>query len=100
MEKDKGIFFMKVRSRKESRKASDIMDEIRKTKKETQTKTPQVGPRVKLMHYIKDLNLNVNDAFKKILVEFPDVSKEELITWYREEKEKEGKGGDFFDLSR
>ena len=46
------------------------------------------------------LNLTVNDAFKKILVEFPDVSKEELITWYREEKEKEGKGGDFFDLSR
>lgn len=61
---------------------------------------PVTGPRVKLMHYIKDLNLNVNEAFKKILAEFPDVSKEELITWYREEKEKDEKGGNFFDYSR
>ena len=61
---------------------------------------PVVGPRVKLMHYIKDLKLNVNEAFKKILTEFPDVSREELITWYREEKEKDEKGGKVFDYSR
>ncbi len=81
--------------------ASNILNEKRKLEKAKEKVTPHVGPRTKLMYYINNMKLSPEEAMKKVLGEFKGtVSSNDLIAWYREEKEKEGKGGDLFDLSR
>ena len=59
-------------------RARIILHEQEKLKKENSKPTPVIGPRGKLMHYIYDLNLDLENAMKEILKEFPALD-EKLI---------------------
>lgn len=69
-------------------RARIILHEQEKLKKENSKPTPVIGPRGKLMHYIYDLNLDLENAMKEILKEFPALDEKLIKQWYVEEKNK------------
>lgn len=60
--------------------------------KHYQNRTPQVGPRLKLFHYIYDEKIGMVAAIEKILNEFPELSVENLLDWYKEEEKRRERG--------
>ena len=89
MEKRSSIFFMKARTKSSSIEAGDIIAENERKMKAIQVKTPKVGPRGKFIHYIKDLNLDLEKATNEILKEFPSLDNEIVENWYKESIKKE-----------
>ena len=51
-------------------------------------KTPQLGPRMRYIHYIYDLKMKHIDAMKRILTEFPEINYKMVEKWYNEEAKR------------
>lgn len=50
---------------------------------------PHLGPRLTFFHYIYDEKMPMKDAIEKIVSEFPSISVDNIIIWYKEEIKKE-----------
>ena len=49
---------------------------------------PHLGPRLTFFHYIYDEKMPMKDAIEKIVSEFPSISVDNIIIWYKEEEIK------------
>ncbi len=52
---------------------------------------PHLGPRLIFFHYIYDEKMPMKDAIEKIVSEFPSISVDNVIIWYKEEKKRRDK---------
>ena len=50
---------------------------------------PHLGPRLTFFHYIYDEKMPMKDAIEKIVSEFPSISVDNIIIWYKEEEKEE-----------
>ena len=49
---------------------------------------PHLGPRLTFFHYIYDEKMPMKDAIEKIVSEFPSISVDNIIIWYKEEEKR------------
>lgn len=52
---------------------------------------PHLGPRLTFFHYIYDEKMPMKDAIEKIVSEFPSISVDNIIIWYKEEEKRRDK---------
>lgn len=66
----------------------DRMIKEKRREENFKTKTPQLGPRMRYIHYIYDLKMKHIDAMKRILTEFPEINYKMVEKWYNEEAKR------------